>query len=114
MRIDVEDLESRAGFQVYLRTIGRELQNEMGGQSRWGGADTYGQTRKPPGKESTMTKVEGSTREGHFGEIIGLVIEARIALNVEKNLITKMVMTEIGILLITRVPSPQPSKLDGG
>ena len=42
----VEDLEFRGNYSVYLRTIGRQLQNEFSeNNTRWGVADTYDHTR---------------------------------------------------------------------
>ena len=35
-----EDMEFRGGFSVYLRTTGRQLQNEFNESTRWGDGDT--------------------------------------------------------------------------
>ena len=40
------DLEFREEFSAYLGTEDRQLRNELGEQSRWGDAATYGRTRK--------------------------------------------------------------------
>ena len=40
------DLQFRDEPQVYLRTMDSQLQNELGEQTRWGNAYTYGHTRK--------------------------------------------------------------------
>ena len=41
------DLKFRGDCLVYLRTIDRQMQNEMGGQNRRGGAESYDHTREP-------------------------------------------------------------------
>ena len=39
------DLQSREQFLAYLRTIDRQMQNEMGGRNRRGGGDTYDRSK---------------------------------------------------------------------
>ena len=51
--------------QVYLRTIDRQLQNELIEQSRWGDADTYGHTRKPRKRAKNNDKGKEMILEEH-------------------------------------------------
>ena len=57
------DLKYRVDHQVYLRTIDRNMQNECGGETRWGDSDTYDHTRKP----IKVAKNNGNGRLNDFG-----------------------------------------------
>ena len=60
---DVQDLRHRSDSQVYFRTIDRQLQNDMGEQSRWGDADKYDHTRKLPIVRKFSEKEKEMSRE---------------------------------------------------
>ena len=53
---EVGDLKFREESSVYLRTTDRQLQYELGEQTRWGDADTYDNTRKCRTKESAVKR----------------------------------------------------------
>ena len=47
LQIGAPDLEFREDLLVNLRNIDRPMQNGIGGRTRWGDAETYGETRQP-------------------------------------------------------------------
>ena len=54
-----------------------------------------------------------TVRQSHCRDITGLIIDVYIVLNGAKNLIMRMITTEIGIILIIRGHSLSQVKLEG-
>ena len=75
MQSDAPDLMFRADFQVYARTIDRELQLELGEQSRWGAKIhmiALGNIRAMAG---TGAKGKEMISQEHSRKISGLIID---------------------------------------
>ena len=66
MESELPDLKFRADFSVYFRTSDRQLQNELGEQSRWRAGYTYDHARKSPGKDKHNDKGTGNDSGGTF------------------------------------------------
>ena len=63
LKSDEPDQEFREEALLYLRDIGRQMQNEIGEQTRLGDAETYDRDRKP----TTGSRYHGKGRNGHRG-----------------------------------------------
>ena len=97
------DLDPREEFRAYFRATGSQLRDELGEQSRWGGADTYDHTREPNKGMCNEKEKEMSRRLG--GGVRNSIsnyrcVNCEIATSGAKNLIMGKISTENGILLI--------------